>query len=90
MRFSTHVAGIPCQCEVTCYYPARPMRITGTGFGDADPPEPEIFEFEILDRKGRYAPWLEKKMTPADEARIHEEFLIHRGSEHYGFYDHVD
>ena len=45
MVFETRVAGIPCQCLVTHYSPELPMKITGTGYGDAEPPEPEEFEF---------------------------------------------
>ena len=76
MIFPSTVAGIPCQIEVTEYHPGTPMRITGTGFGDAEPPEPRVFEFDVLDRNGRHAPWLEKKLTTADRERIEEEFTI--------------
>jgi hypothetical protein len=51
------------------------MAITGTGYGDADPPEPEEFEFTILDRRGRPAPWLERKLTEADSDRLLAEYL---------------
>lgn len=46
----------------------------GGGFGDADPEEPEDFEFEVLDRKGYPADWLADKMDEDDEARILSEF----------------
>lgn len=72
--FDTRVAGIPCQVDVTFYSSPLPMRITGSGFGDADPPEAEEFEFRLLDRKGYPAPWLERKMTEDDEVRILEEY----------------
>lgn len=72
--FESRVAGIPCQVEVLTYYPDRPMRVTGLGFGDADPPEPEFFEFELLDRKGYPAPWLERKLTPDDHQRLLTEY----------------
>lgn len=72
--FESRVAGIPCQVEVLTYYPALPMRITGSGYGDADPPEDEFFEFQLLDRKGYPAPWLEKKLTQDDEARLLSEY----------------
>lgn len=74
MLFPTHVAGIPCQCLVTRYEAELPMRITGTGYGDADPPEPSIFEFRIMDRKGYPAPWLERKLTQADIDRLEAEY----------------
>ena len=75
MIFHTRVGGIPCQCLVYSYYPAVLMRITGTGFGDADPPEDEVFEFRLLDRKGYPADWLERKLTNNDADRIKKEYL---------------
>jgi len=75
MIFHTRVAGIPCQCLVYSYEEAIPMRITGTGFGDADPPEDEVFEFRLLDRKGYPADWLERKLTNNDADRIKKEYL---------------
>ena len=41
MIFTTKINGIPCLCEVTFHQKASPMRVTGTGFGDAEPPEYE-------------------------------------------------
>jgi hypothetical protein len=75
MIFHTRVGGIPCQCLVYSYYPAVPMRITGTGFGDADPPEPEEFNFRLLDRTDYPARWLEKKLTLNDKTRLLKEYL---------------
>lgn len=73
--FETRVAGIPCQCLVYQYQEEIPMRITGSGFGDADPPEPEIFEFRLLDRRGYPAPWLEAKLTDDGIQSLKEEYL---------------
>lgn len=53
MIFQTHVRGIKCYCEVTEYTPEVPMVVTGSGFGDAEPPEPEEFEFHILGLHGQ-------------------------------------
>lgn len=75
MTFDTRVSGIPCQCRVIRYDAGLPMRITGWGFGDADPPEPPEFDFEILDRRGRRAEWLERKLTEDDEERLLDEYL---------------
>ena len=75
---STHVQGIPCGISVTYYSPAMPMRVTGSGFGDAIAPEPEEVEFKVLDRKGYLAPWLEKKLTTQDIARITREITNDR------------
>lgn len=70
MKFRDRVAGIPCQVRVTYYHPGADMRITGSGFGDCDPPEPEEFEFDLLDRNGARAPWLEEKLTDEDTDRL--------------------
>lgn len=70
MRFSSRVAGIPCRIVVTAYQPAVPMRITGTGYGDCDPPEEVEFEFEVYDRTGYRAAWLERMVSEDDEERL--------------------
>lgn len=85
MQFDTRVAGIPCVCEVINRTPYVPMRITGSGFGDADPPEGGEFEFNILDRKGYPAPWLEKKLQPSDSDRLQEEHNIELTGERHGY-----
>ena len=84
MHFQTQVSGIPCQCRVDFYSPARPMKVYGTGFGDAHPPEPEEFHFTILDRKGYKAAWLEKKVKPSDKERLVDEFQALTLANKYG------
>ena len=86
MIFDTYVNGIPCKCEVHSYSPYVPMRITGSGQGDADPPELEEFDFQILDRRNKPAPWLEKYLTPHDEERLCEEYRDSCKAEDYSFY----
>lgn len=85
MEFDTRVAGIPCVCRVTNYQASTPMRITGSGFGDCDPPDPGEFEFKILDRKGYPASWLEKKLKPKDTDRLYEEFNLETTGERFGY-----
>ena len=68
----TRISGIPCQVLVTCYYPARPARLHGhpdTWY----PPEPEEISFQVLDRRGRVAPWLEAKLDEQGRRRIEDE-----------------
>ena len=70
---NTRIAGIPCQVELTSYTPFWNGRR-----GHIDnwlPDEPEQVEFEVFDRKGYKAPWLERKMTDADYARIEQELM---------------
>lgn len=81
MIFETHVNSIPCQCEVLYYRPGVPMRITGSGFGDADPPEPPEFEFRLLDMKGYPAKWLDRHVTDQVETQLFNEFLTKSGQE---------
>lgn len=85
MIFETKVAGIPCLCEVVHHAKPEPMRITGSGFGDADAPVLEDIEFEILDSRGRPAPWLARKLTQADDRRLMEEFNLQQMGERYGY-----
>ena len=73
MEFRTQINGIPCICRVTHYSPATPM--ARNGYGEViDPPEPEEFDFEILDRKGYRAYWLERKVDEHIEFRLCHEY----------------
>ncbi len=83
MIFPTYVAGIPCQCKVIHATRYVPMRVYGPGMADADPPEESEFDFELLDRKGYRAYWLETKLTDKDSARLYEEFSILCEGEEY-------
>ena len=85
MQFDTKVSGIPCICKVIHHSPYKPMRITGSGMGDCDPPEYEQFEFTILDRRGYPANWLEKKLKPEDTTRLLEEYNLETTGERYGY-----
>ena len=73
---NTRISGIPARIEITSYTPWRPARLYGHPDSWA-PPEGEI-EWKVCDSKGRPAPWLEKKLTPAERRRIEGE-LIARG-----------
>lgn len=72
-EFDTKVAGIPCICRVDHYRPAVPDRLTGR-WEDAEQGSDEEFEFSILDRRGRPAAWLERKLTDKDRERLAEEW----------------
>ena len=73
MIFSTQVQGIPCQCQVTQFIPARPMKFSRAS-GDFHPPEGCELTFQILDRKGYRARWLEDKIRPDERERLAEEY----------------
>ena len=65
--FESHVQGIPCKVRVTYATPYIPESWNG-------PAEGGDFEFELLDRKGYRARWLEKKVTEADVERLEREY----------------
>ena len=70
MIFDSHIQGIPCQIEITYYIPPERKIVTCTTI---DPPDPGELEWQVLDRKGYRAQWLENKMTRDDELRIDNE-----------------
>ena len=75
-NFTTTVSGIPCGVVIDSHTPARPFKqhtFSGAGPGDCDPPEEAEVEWYLVDRKGYYAAWLERKLTYNDCARIEEE-----------------
>jgi hypothetical protein len=72
MIFPTKVNGIPCQVKVTHYMPGIPAHVMGPP-EDCYEAEPEEFEFELLDRRGRSATWLDRYLTPDVIERIAEE-----------------
>ena len=65
---STTIAGIPCQIEVThCFVQKALGQMCDS---DWDATGYAEIEFDVLDRRGRPAPWLAKKLTQADTDRI--------------------
>ena len=81
MNIQTRVAGIPATVRVLSYRPGYP----GYFYGPpelCEPSYPAEMELEICDRRGRPAPWLLKKMTDQEWARLETEV------EHYIKDDH--
>jgi len=72
MIFTSKVCGIPCQIQVTYFQPYSPGQFTAAP-EDCYYNEPAAVEFEVLDRRGRSAPWLQKKLTAAETERIEQE-----------------
>jgi hypothetical protein len=68
----TRISGIPCLIEVTVFshYAGR-----DTWGSDWDYNGGTEVEFEVCDRRGRPAPWLERKMTNKDYDRIVGEII---------------
>lgn len=78
MKFMTTLNGQPCYCNVTWYSAERPMVITGSGFGDAEPPEPEEFEYSIEYPEGVGNIELAAEVTEADHWRLLAEYKAHK------------
>lgn len=69
MMIETRIQGIPCLVEVLEYEVHKPCF---TADNDLDYRGYTVCEFEVFDRKGYKAPWLELKMTERDEENILE------------------
>ena len=74
MTVEINVCGIPALADVVHYWPGRPGRTDGPP-DVCYPPEPPELEWRLLDRRGRPAPWLERKLTDAERERIERELL---------------
>lgn len=75
-EIETRVSGIPCIARVT-HYMNQPGSYSRNAASDMDYYGYTECEFEICDRRGRPAPWLEKKMTTNDSDRITTEIAKH-------------
>ena len=75
-EFETTVCGIPCIIRVLSWDEYRPAYLGGAP-ENCYPAEGGSGDFEILDRKGYRAKWLEKKLTARDEDAIQELIYDH-------------
>jgi len=75
-EFETRVAGIPCVIGVVDY-----ISVAGSysqnAASDWDYHGYSESDWVVCDRRGRPAPWLEKKLTSKDERRIEQEIAKH-------------
>lgn len=73
-EIDVRVCGIPAIARVLHYRPYEPAYRRGhpDNWEPASPPE---IDFEILDRRGRPAPWLERKLTDAERERIGRDLI---------------
>lgn len=67
LTINGHVQGIPCQIRVTHYRYQKPDRSADNPY---DYHGYTSIEFDVLDRDGRPAPWLEAKLKDEDIERI--------------------
>lgn len=78
MKFGYILNGVGVVIDVYHYKPYCPMRVTGSGFGDAEPPQEEEFEFSVLDSDGQtFIP--EVELSKEDEAKLLAHFKKIRG-----------
>ena len=75
-EFETRVCGIPCIIRVRYWEVYIPARVSGPP-EQCYPEEGGEGDWEILDRRGRPAPWLEAKLTDRERIRIDEEIFNH-------------
>ena len=71
---SAHVAGIPCLIKYAIHGEYRPAKVDAPPEYCYEAEYPEV-DFEVLDRRGNPAPWLERKLTSEDRDRIENECL---------------
>lgn len=70
------IAGVPCLIGVTGYLYQPPCKgHPSTCASDWDYYGYEEIEWEILDRRGKPAPWLDRKLSPADRGEITRALL---------------
>lgn len=70
ITLDAYACGIPCQIEVLAYQPA-------TAHGWYEEGDYEDADWIVLDRRGRRAPWLERKLQANREEleRLHGEVI---------------
>lgn len=73
IQINTRVAGIPAVARVTYAHYTRPDPTTWAS--DWDYYGGWTLNWEICDRNGRPAPWLERKASPRDLERIEAELI---------------
>ena len=71
-EIETTIAGIPCIIGVT-YYESVRGSYSYNAASDMDYYGYTEAEWDVLDRKGYKAAWLERKLTAADHDRINAE-----------------
>lgn len=70
-EFEHRIAGIPCVIGVTYFHHQPPWRGSAhTCDSDWDYYGYTEMDFDVLDRRGRKAEWLERKMTDDDRTEI--------------------
>lgn len=69
-EFETRIAGIPALVRIVGYTAPSP----GSFF---EPPTFEDVELEVCDQRGRWAPWLERKLDEHGREHLRREAFAH-------------
>lgn len=72
IEFNSRVAGIPCIIRILHAEPFRAGFFSGPP-ERCYPDEGGLIVWEVLDRRGRPAPWLERKATQAEADNIEKD-----------------
>ncbi len=75
-EFEHRVCGIPCIIEVT-HFDSVKGSYSYNAPSDMDYYGYTECEYEVLDRRGRPAPWLQRKVTDAIDSDIQEAIARH-------------
>ena len=73
-QIETRIAGIPCIVTLDRMFVQKPLGPNCDS--DWDCYGYTEIEFTVCDRRGRPAPWLERKMSDEDQSRIENELEI--------------
>lgn len=73
-EIDARVCGIPCKIGVLCYEPYSPAYLYGPP-ERCFPAEGGYGDYELLDKRGRRAQWLEKKIDSNEEIHIQEQIF---------------
>jgi hypothetical protein len=82
MLIDTRIAGIPCLVRATFSEDRSRLH----GHPDSWCHEPSELDYAVLDRRGRLAPWLERKMDSRDRAAL-ERTIVRCARELVAFYN---
>ena len=80
-EFESTVCGIPCIICIRDWDSYMPAILRAEP-GDSHPAEGGCGNWEVLDRRGRAAPWLERKVTSRERTRIDQEIFNHLENEY--------
>ena len=76
----TVLGGLPCIARVHSFYPIIPATWH-------HPEEGGEVDWELLDRRGRQADWLEKRMTEKERQRLEDEVYDLAATDYKNRYD---